>query len=94
MSQKVEAELVLLRAFYVAWGAFHSIPRDVVHRRRQEAAAQEMVDAANTLKIFYEANASKRPKLELVPGDQTDNVIATDFDKRAEYMELRGKANG
>lgn len=60
---EADSELILLRGFFVAWQAFHRIPKDRQHRRQHENAAQDMVDAANTLKHFYEA---QRPKLEVV----------------------------
>ncbi len=60
----IDAELVMLRAFYVRWTMLHSIKRDSLHRRQQESAAQELVDAHHALKNFYEAHA--KPKLEVV----------------------------
>lgn len=90
----MDAELVLLRSFYSAWTTLHSLPRDILHRRQQEGAAQEMVDIHASLKNFYAAHA--KPKLELVPSDTVD-AIATDFDKAAERREHLGfveKVNG
>lgn len=72
----MNAEMELLRAFYIAWADFHKIKRDSLHRRQQEAAAQGMLDCAHALRIFYQAQHA--PKIE-VP----DNVIAADFDKAA-----------
>ena len=66
MNEVSETEMILLRSFYLAWQHLHSIPRKPQNRRRQEDAAQELVDAANTLKNFYEAQ--QKPKLELVNG--------------------------
>lgn len=78
----VDAELSMLRTFYGRWTELHSIPRDRLHRRQQEVAAQEMVDAHNALKNFYSQHA--RPKLALVSDDEID-VVAADFDKAAEH---------
>jgi hypothetical protein len=74
-------DLVLLRAFYSTWTEFHSVPRDRLHRRQHEIAAQEMVDAHNALKLFYEQHA--KPHLALVA--ENGQTVASDFDKANEH---------
>lgn len=54
-------EMEMLRAFYVAWVTLHKIPRDKVHRRKQELSAQALVDAAHTLRAFYQAHDYRDP---------------------------------
>lgn len=67
-----EMERDMLREFYGAWRDFHEIPRDRVHRRKQELAAQRLVDANATLASYYtlrpESNPVAKPKLEIVGG--------------------------
>lgn len=54
-------ELEMLRAFYLSWVGLHKIPRDKLHRRKQEAQAQLMVDNAHTLQNFYASREPERP---------------------------------
>lgn len=49
----IDVELDALREFYRAWVRLHSIPRDALHRKKQEAAAQEMVDQHHFLAKLY-----------------------------------------
>lgn len=65
----VAIELAMLRDFYTKWARLHSIPRDRLHRNKQEMAAQEMVDAAHVLANFYKMHQEPaKPVLELVHG--------------------------
>lgn len=48
----MNAELTLLRDFYSAWVALHTIPRSMGNRRRQEEAAQALVDCAHRVANF------------------------------------------
>ncbi len=48
-----EAELSTLRAFYESWRALHKIPRDSIHRKQQEEAAQKLCDNATLLRRMY-----------------------------------------
>ena len=48
-----DVELEMLRDFYGKWVDFHKIPRDKLHHRKMETAAQSMVDAAHVLHEFY-----------------------------------------
>jgi hypothetical protein len=61
MSDSYNVEMDLLREFYVAWVALHKIPRDKLHRNKQEAAAQTLVDAGHSLRIFYQGNEYRDP---------------------------------
>ena len=47
-----EYELSVLRAFYDAWEALHAMPKDNMHRKKQEIAAQNLVDARNAVRTF------------------------------------------
>lgn len=47
-----EAELLMLREFFDCWEAFHAMPKDSLHRPRLERAAQNMVDAAETIRRY------------------------------------------
>ncbi len=49
------SELEMLREFYRSWVAFHRIPRDKLHRNKQEAASQLMVDNAHQLQNYYKS---------------------------------------
>lgn len=57
-------ELDLLREFYVAWVDLHKIPRDKLHRRKQEVAAQKLVDCGHALKFFYKGGAEETARLQ------------------------------
>ena len=48
-----EAELQTLREFYTKWEALHAIPKDQIHRKQAEAAAQELVTQAHILRRMY-----------------------------------------
>ena len=63
-----DAELGMLRAFYRSWIAFHKIPRDKLHRRKQETAAQIMLDNAHDLQNYYKSQQPEKPLLEVVGG--------------------------
>lgn len=66
-----DIEMDMLREFYRSWIALHTIPKDKLHRRQQEAAAQLLVDNAHTLKNFYKGSGRQpkaEPKLEVVRG--------------------------
>ena len=52
-----DIERGMLRAFYSSWVALHKIPRDNLHRHKQEAAAQLLVDRAHELKEFYKGRS-------------------------------------
>ena len=55
MPEPLNIELELLREFYRSWVAFHKIPRDALHRRKQENASQLMVDNAHAVAAFYQS---------------------------------------
>jgi hypothetical protein len=59
-------ELDMLRAFYQSWIGLHKIPRDKLHRRKQEAAAQLLVDNAHTVQRFYDSMQPEKASLRLV----------------------------
>lgn len=59
-------ELAMLREFYKSWVALHKIPRDKLHRKKQEVAAQVLVNNAHTLANYYESMQPERPALHLV----------------------------
>lgn len=48
-----EAELQTLRDFYTKWEALHAIPKDKMHRKQAEDAAQQLVDQAHILRRMY-----------------------------------------
>lgn len=48
-----QAELDTLRAFYMAWEALHEIPKDKMHRKQAEEAAQRLVSQAHVLRRMY-----------------------------------------
>lgn len=54
-------ELDLLREFYTAWVGLHKIPRDKLHRRKQENAAQKLVDCGHALRQFYQSHEYRDP---------------------------------
>jgi hypothetical protein len=64
MSDTIELEM--LRDFYKSWVALHKIPRDKLHRRKQEVHAQLLVDNAHTLRRYYESLQPQTPPLRLV----------------------------
>lgn len=51
-----DLEMDLLREFYRSWVAFHKIPRDPLHRKKQEAASQLMVTNAHAVAAFYQTH--------------------------------------
>jgi hypothetical protein len=55
-----DLELELLRDFYACWCQLHSIPRDSLHRKKQELAAQRLVDSAHAVAAFKK---EEKPKL-------------------------------
>lgn len=66
-----QVEMDLLREFYVTWVSLHKIPRDKLHRKKQEAAAQTLVDCGHSLRIFYQGNDYRdpmKPRIRLVNG--------------------------
>jgi hypothetical protein len=48
-----EIELDMLRDFHGKWKHLHSLKNDKIHRNQLERAAQDLVDAADTLENFY-----------------------------------------
>ena len=46
------AERDMLRAFYRAWYAYHTIPNDKLHRRKQEEAGQRLLEAHQVLQAY------------------------------------------
>ncbi len=42
-------ELEMLRHFFASWEALHNLPQDKDHRKKAEAAAQVLVDAAQSI---------------------------------------------
>lgn len=44
------AEYQILKAFYEAWEHLHSLPKDRLHRREAEEAAEAMVRHAHVLR--------------------------------------------
>lgn len=62
-----ELELELLNDFYACWCELHSIPRDAMHRKMQERAAQRLVDSAHAVAAYKKSLAEpEKPKLEIV----------------------------
>ena len=57
-------ELDLLRDFYAHWCTLHSIPRDQLHRRKMELAAQRLVDAGHAVAAFQKSQ--EKPRIALV----------------------------
>lgn len=47
--KNTELELQMLRHFFASWEALHNLPHDKDHRKKAEAAAQVMVDAAQAI---------------------------------------------
>lgn len=47
------AELDTLREFYRAWEALHELPKDKLHRKQCEEAAQALVSHAHILRRMY-----------------------------------------
>lgn len=47
------AELETLRAFYRAWEALHALPKDKLHRKQAEEAAEKLVNQAHILRRMY-----------------------------------------
>ena len=60
-SDPFHIELAMLREFYASWVSFHRIPRDRLHRKKQEAASQLMIDNHHDLARFYTANKDLSP---------------------------------
>lgn len=50
-----KTELLMLREFFSFWSELHALPRTKENRRKQEQAAQNMVDAAHTVRRFRES---------------------------------------
>ena len=51
--ESMDIEKMMLRDFYTKWCALHVIPRDSLHRHKQELAAQNMVDCHHMLQNLY-----------------------------------------
>jgi hypothetical protein len=64
----LDAELELLRIFYACWVGLHTIPRTLGNRRKQEEAAQRLVDAANGLRNFYQSGHAIPPEEAVLNG--------------------------
>jgi hypothetical protein len=47
-----ELELEMLRAFFAAWESLHSIPNKPENRRKSEAAAEALVEAAHAIRAL------------------------------------------
>lgn len=47
-------ELALLQAFYTAWVKLHSTNRDYAHRNKMERRAQDLLDRAHDLRVYYQ----------------------------------------
>ncbi len=47
--KNTELELQMLRHFFSSWEALHNVPKDKDHRKKSEAAAQVLVDAAQAI---------------------------------------------
>ena len=45
-------ELEMLKEFFDCWEAFHATPKDRLHRHQLERAAQNLLDAANTVRAY------------------------------------------
>ena len=53
--KNTELELQMLRHFFASWQALHNLPReDKDHRKKAEAAAQVLVDAAQSIVALRE----------------------------------------
>lgn len=48
-----QAELDTLRAFYKAWEALHAIPKDKIHKKQANEAAEALVNQAHILRRMY-----------------------------------------
>lgn len=70
-----DTELILLRTFYGKWTEFHSIPRDRLHRRQQEVASQEMVEAHNALKLLYVRASRQHVALVTATGEPIPEAV-------------------
>ena len=64
MTEDIEKEL--LDDFYACWCNLHSLPRDDLHRRRMEHAAQRLVDSAHAVAAYKKSLLPEKPKLEVV----------------------------
>lgn len=60
-SDPFHIELGMLREFYASWVGLHRIPRDKHHRKKQEVAAQLLVDMHHDLARFYKVNTERSP---------------------------------
>ena len=65
MSDDIEKEL--LQDFYACWCNLHSLPRDAMHRKRMELAAQRLVDSAHAVATYKKSLLPEKPRLEVVP---------------------------
>ncbi len=52
LSLSDRTELLMLREFFLFWCELHALPRTKENRKKQEAAAENMVRAADTVKRF------------------------------------------
>ena len=59
-------ELELLNDFYACWCNLHSIPRDAMHRKKMEHAAQRLVDSARAVATYKKSKEPEKPRLEVV----------------------------
>lgn len=55
MTLSEKTELLMLREFFSFWSELHALPRTKENRKKQEQAAQNMVDAAHTVRRFRES---------------------------------------
>lgn len=53
MDDEPNIELELLKDFYQHWEKFHQTARSTLPKSSKELAAQRMMDAAHTLRAFY-----------------------------------------
>lgn len=55
--KNTELELQMLRHFFNSWDSLHNLPRDdPEHRKKAEAAAQVLVDAAQSIYALREGH--------------------------------------
>ncbi len=67
--RRAEIELELLNDFYACWCNLHSLPRDEMHRKRMELAAQRLVDSAHAVAAYKKSllpDEPEKPRLEVV----------------------------
>lgn len=60
----IDDELAMLQAFYTAWVALHTTDRDYAHRKKMERRAQDLLDRAHDLRVYYQTRPQGAPQGE------------------------------